>query len=439
MDDQEKTNKLFTNQPKWKLAIIVSIVGIILLIFTANYTIKTIRQEREKEAAALLEKPAPITSVTALGRLEPQGEVIRLAAPPNQGGAKIQELLIKEGDLIKINQIVAVLDNRDRKLAELNQAKMRVKVAQANLEIVKAGAKQGEIDAQKATIDRLKAQLEGEIATNNAKIARLEAELEGESLKQAATIKLLEAELNNAESEFQRYRQLEEDGAIAESELDQRRLTVDTGRERLEEAKALRQKTIITLEEQIREVRADFNKIQATLTKEIREAEAVLAKIAEIRPVDVQKAEAEVQQAIADLNYAETDLELTVVRSPIDGKVLKIHAYPGENVNSNDGIAELGITDRMMAIAEVYESDINKVRVGQRANIRSEGGAFQEILKGEVIQIGQQIGKKDVLNTDPAADVDVRVIEVKILIDPEDSEKVSSLTYAKVITEIFFK
>ena len=90
----------------------------------------------------------------------------------------------------------------------------------------------------------------------------------------------------------------------------------------------------------------------------------------------------------------------------------------------------------MLAIAEVYESDISKVRLGQKASVTSENATFSGKLHGRVKQIGLQIGKKNVLESDPAADIDVRVVEVKILLDPESSKKVAGLTNAKVIVKI---
>jgi HlyD family secretion protein len=90
----------------------------------------------------------------------------------------------------------------------------------------------------------------------------------------------------------------------------------------------------------------------------------------------------------------------------------------------------------MMVVAEVYESDIGKIRVGQKATIQSESGAFDRELKGTVSEVGRQISKKDVLSSDPAADVDVRVVEVQILLTPEDSRRVANLTYAKVLVKI---
>lgn len=53
-----------------------------------------------------------------------------------------------------------------------------------------------------------------------------------------------------------------------------------------------------------------------------------------------------------------------------------------------------------------------------------------------MIEIGRQIGKQDVLDSDPAADVDARVVEVKIGLTPEASKRVSGLTYAKVVVAI---
>ena len=82
----------------------------------------------------------------------------------------------------------------------------------------------------------------------------------------------------------------------------------------------------------------------------------------------------------------------------------------GERVGP-DGIAELGQTDAMYAIAEVYETDVARVRVGQRATVTQPGAAAA--VQGTVERIGLKIGKKDVLSVDPAAKTDARVVEVR--------------------------
>lgn len=375
-------------------------------------------------------------SVSALGRLEPLGEVIKVAPPPSLGGAKVAKLLVQEGERVEAGQVIAILDNHNLRQKVVNLAEEDKKVALANLNIVKAGAKKGEIKAKEAGIERIKAELRGEIQSNQAKIARVAAELDGERRRQTATIARLESKLGNAEREFRRYQQLAKDGAISDSDLDTRRLTQQTTKEELEEARANFNKTIATLSEELSQARADSDKTAATLAKQIREATGDLERVAEVRGVDVAKAQAEVERARASLAQAREEWDLTSVRAPFSGQVLKIKTYPGENVAQAEGIVELGRIGQMLAIAEVYESDIGKVRVGQPATVTSENATFSGKLNGTVQQIGLQIGKKNVLESDPAADIDVRVIEVKILLTSESSKRVAGLTNAKVIVQI---
>jgi len=197
----------------------------------------------------------------------------------------------------------------------------------------------------------------------------------------------------------------------------------------------LKRLAVETTSKQIDEARANLSRTEATLQAQIDEAKANLNRIEEVRPVDVQVAQAEVNNAIASVKQAQADLNLAYVRSPINGQVLKIHTWPGE-VASNEGIIELGQTEQMYVVAEVYESDIVKVHLGQHAMLTSDGNPMLGKLHGTVDQIGLQIGKKDVLNTDPSADVDARVVEVKIRLDPADSLRVASLSNMKMIATI---
>ncbi|MDJ0601300.1 MAG: efflux RND transporter periplasmic adaptor subunit [Crocosphaera sp.] len=422
---------------KGKLWVIpVSILGVALMGVTTFYALILSRSESQQSEVSTSIKPPKIEAISALGRLEPLGEVINLAPPPTQGGAKIEQLLVQEGDRVKAGQTLAILNNIDLKKAAVKAAQEEVKVALANLEIVKAGAKLGEIEAQEATIKQLEAELQGETATNQATITRLEMELDGEKRQQTATLERLKAELKDAQREYQRYEILAADGVISQSELDQRQLELDQARESLIEGQEKLNKTINTLQEQIAAEKSQSRKEINSLKQQIIAAKANLNRIAEIRPVDVDKAQAELDRAIAQLEETKTDLDLVYIKSPMDGQVLKIHTHPGEKVDDNNGILELGQTDKMIVVAEVYESEINQVKIGQKAIIKSDNNSFTGTLEGTVHKIGLQIGKKDVLDTDPAADVDVRVVEVEILLTPDSSAKVSGLTYAKVITQI---
>jgi len=139
----------------------------------------------------------------------------------------------------------------------------------------------------------------------------------------------------------------------------------------------------------------------------------------------------QVQVARASLAQAQAELELDLVRAPINGQVLEIYTYPGEKVGP-DGICEIGKTDEMYAVAEVYETDIVQVRVGQRASITSP--AFTEKIEGTVERITPKVGKRDVLGTDPAADTNARVVQVHIRLD--DSRRAASLTNLQVEVRI---
>lgn len=137
-----------------------------------------------------------ISAVTGLARLEPKGEVIHLSAPSSLAGARVAHLLVKEGDKVLAGQVVALLDTYEPRYTALNQAKQQVKVAQARLAKVKAGAQAGEIAAQEAAVSRLSAELRGEGAALKATIARLEAES------------------RNAQTEFKRYQELYQDSTL---------------------------------------------------------------------------------------------------------------------------------------------------------------------------------------------------------------------------------
>lgn len=368
-----------------------------------------------------------VEAVAASGYLEPEGEVISLSAPAFIEGARVEQLLVKKGDKVETGDAVAILDSRDRLEAALKLAQKQVNVAEASLARVKAGAKQGAINAQEATIERLKAELQGQIVTQEATIASLESRLQGEREAQTATIERFQAQLENAITECQRYQNLHEGGAVSASRYESVCLAEDTFREQLQEAEAVLFRIVNTLAKDINEAKANLSRTVTTLQKQIFEAEATLEEISEVRTVDVTLAEAELSRAIAAVEQAQANLDLAYVKAPRSGQILEIQTWPGELVGDR-GILELGQTNQMYAVAEVYETDINQIRLGQPAIVTSDG--FSGRLKGTVEEIGLQIGKKDVLGTDPVADVDVRVVEVKIRL--EESDKVAGLTNLEI-------
>ncbi len=168
-----------------------------------------------------------------------------------------------------------------------------------------------------------------------------------------------------------------------------------------------------------------------------KHARKVLAREQELNATDVisearlDEAERDVQVLDAEVAAARANLARAQVSAPIGGRVLLIHSRGGERIGPA-GLLELGDTSRMYVVAEVYETDIGLVEVGQRASISSP--ALPHSLSGKVERIGNVIGKSDVLDLDPIARMDSRVVEVFILLD--DPEVVSSLTNLQVDVEI---
>ncbi|WP_442938489.1 ABC exporter membrane fusion protein [Nostoc sp.] len=357
------------------------------------YIVKRWQNYANPEAQVPATQLPQLKTVTALGRLEPQGKVIKLSAAVSAEGSRVEKLLVKEGDRVKAGQAIAILNSRDRLQAALKEAQEQVKVAQANQNRTQAGAKRGEIAAQKAAI------------------ARLEAERQGDINAQAATIERFQAQVRNAQAEDERYQQLYQQGAISASQRDSKRLNLETAQKSLQEAQA------------------QLNRTQSTSQQQVKQATATLDEIAEVRGVDVEAAKAEVNRAVAAMNLAKVNLEQAVVRSPQNGQVFEIHAYPGELV-SNDGIADIGQTSQMYVIAEIYESDISKVQSGQQVRIFGDNLPIE--LQGIVDRKGLQVRRQNVINTDPVSNIDNRVVEVHIRLDETSSQKAATLTNMQV-------
>jgi len=65
----------------------------------------------------------PITAVAALGQLSPSGEIRQLSAPISQFGSspRIVEIFVNEGDFVKKGDILAIFENGEKLIAELER------------------------------------------------------------------------------------------------------------------------------------------------------------------------------------------------------------------------------------------------------------------------------------------------------------------------------
>jgi HlyD family secretion protein len=388
---------LTTPLRRWRIILAASLTlatGIVIYSFSQNRFSQQVIKPAENLPPATATAPPARVAVTALGRLQPEGEITNLSAPNSINAGRVERTLVREGEQVKAGQVLAYLESYSRSTAALQQALDQLEIAKARLAQVKSGARPGDIAAQKASIARLESQLQGEIAT------------------QQATITRVQAQVDNAQTENKRYQQLYREGAVSASVADSKALQLKTAQQQLTEAQA------------------SLNQTRNTLQKQLTEAQARLESIREVRSVDVELAQAEVNSAVTAIKQAKADQELSYITSPINGKVLNIHARSGEAIGS-DGFAEIGNISQMYVIAEVYQTDIQKVSVGQTATITSN--AFSEQIQGTVSEIGWQVRRQSIFSLNPAADTDRRIVEVKISINnPADIERVARLTNLQV-------
>lgn len=279
-----------------------------------GYGLQQLRRPAPPAAPAQPKSSPRQQAVAALGRLEPAGDVRRLAGPMSGfgGSPRLERLLVVEGQDVRAGEVLASFDNRPALLAERQRLSVRV------------------------------ANLQHRLVVEGRELAR--------------------------------YRSLAQAGAVSVDELDRR------------------DQQYLTLQ-------------------------------------------GELQEALAERQKVDTDLVNTLLRAPLDGTVLRIHTRVGERPGDK-GILELGANDRMEALLEIYESDISRVRLGQRVAITSENGGFQGRLEGQVIRISPQVRQREVLATDPSGDADARIVEVRVRLDPESLQRVRNLAGLKVIGKL---
>lgn len=294
---------------------------------------------------ALLGASMPVAAqapdhVAALGRLEPRGGIVRVAAPSTPlslAGSVVSRLLVAEGDRVEAGQLLAVTDAEPALTAA-------VTVAEANLALRRQSAE--------------------------AALSRAE---------EACVI-----------------------AAVLEREAERRTRLLDRK---------------LASQEEAEQTRGDAEAQAASCT-----AARATARVSE----------AAIDVAEAELVLRQSERARAEVRAPFAGQVLRVTAEPGEYVGA-EGVLELGRVDEMMAIAEVFETDVRYLAIGQAAVVSSDALAGDK--RGQVAFIRPKVQKQDEIGDDPAARKDARIVEVGIALEaPEEARALTNLQVEVVIT-----
>jgi HlyD family secretion protein len=145
-------------------------------------------------------------------------------------------------------------------------------------------------------------------------------------------------------------------------------------------------------------------------------------------------AEEGVRQATATLTQAQDDLSRTTLVSPIDGKVVQLNAHEGEVVitgtmnNPGSVIAVIADLSQILVEAEVGETEVVGIRIGQSARIKVDAVADHEY-KGRVAEIGSSATVRQ------AAGSGMRYFKVKVAFeDPDDRLRPGMTSQVSIVT-----
>jgi HlyD family secretion protein len=201
-----------------------------------------------------------------------------------------------------------------------------------------------------------------------------------------STVREAQAVMDNASSELRRHQKLYAAGVISREEFETYQRESDVARARYEEAAQ------------------NYSLIDDHAREE-----------------DVSAAQADLASAGAQWEDARARYQKTVIRSPIDGVVLRKHHRNGESVSNSstvpDPILTIGDTNTLRVRMDVDETDVDRVHPGQTAYVTADAYHPQKFW-GRVVRVGNQLGPKNVHTDQPSERVDTKILETLIELAP---------------------
>ena len=335
--------------------------------------------------------------------------------------ARILEIRADEGTVVKRGQLLIVLDQAEL-VAEVARLEAALRVAQAQLRDLQAGARREEIAEARAMVARAEAQLADllagarreeiqaarhVVAQAEARVRDLEAGARAQEVEQArSAVASAEATRVAAEREYHRFQRLFEQGLVAATDRDRAwqawevaRGQERTAREQLELLLAgPRPEQVEAARAELRQARERLRLLEAgprpdqveAARAEVTAARQRLALLeAGPRTGQVEAARAQVAQAEAALAQARARLADTRIEAPMDGVVLRKNLEPGATANPGAPVLTLVDPSALWLRAFIPEVDLGRVRLGQAARVTVDafpGQAFE----GRVTEIASE-------------------------------------------------
>jgi HlyD family secretion protein len=278
-----------------------------------------------------------------------------------QTGGRLLRVNVKEGQVVEKDQILAELDpaefrsrleqakaNLEKSMKNQEQAESLLKVYEKTLpaEVVRAEAG---VRALKSQVDDLKA------GSRTQEIAQAE-----QGMQSAASV------MEDAKKNATRYENLFKKGLVSDKEWDAVRLRYDVARREYERSKETldlakegsRAQTIHTAEARVAEGEALLKQAQSNLTR------------IEAAKKDVEAARSVVAATRATLDQMAIQLDYTQLKAPRAGIITSRSIEPGEVVTPGREVLTLSNLETVDLKIFVDETEIGKVKPGQKADIR---------------------------------------------------------------------
>ena len=294
-----------------------------------------------------------------------------------QIAGKIRQLLIAEGDQVRKDQLLAVI-TPDELMAE------------SAYYAHNAAGLTSQVQESEAALRYQQLQTADQIRQAESTLAAIESQVDAGA-----------ADLENARLIYTRTENLSKEGVVSPQELDQARTANNAAQAKL-----------AALKKQVDAQRA-------TVALAHSNAEQVAMRRSQVVSHQHQQAAAAAQRAKADVRLAYTEL-----KAPIDGIVDTRAVRIGEVVNPGQPIVTLINPDDLWVRADVEETYIDRVRLGDKLTVRLPSGVERE---GTVFYRGADAGfatQRDVSRTKR----DIRTFEFRLRVDNSDRRLAVGMT-----------
>lgn len=200
---------------------------------------------------------------------------------------------------------------------------------------------------------------------------------------------------------------------LARQEDDEPRLALQRARAEVTQAES----QVRQIQVEISTARREFDRLQRLAATNFVAAQRLDQARDAIASAEANLAsqQASIQTARARMSEAEYNVELTVIRSPANGRIVRRYANPGAGASTLNvsNMFDLEPDAPRIARAEIVESDIPNVTPGQQVEITPEGDP-SKIYVGTVLRRAAVFGARKLASDDPSQRSDERVVEVVV-------------------------